>query len=125
MTNLDDNKAETRTVELIPQPHGGALLPGGRRGNKGGGRPREAIREEFRQILTDKGLAKLREIMDAPRCYVQTCECGRESLIKPPTTDDTVLRALDLGAKYGVGTRQEVEYGGHITLIHDTGRSSL
>jgi hypothetical protein len=43
--------------ELVPQPHAGALLPGGKRRNAGGGRPRDVIREAYLKLLTDKGVA--------------------------------------------------------------------
>jgi hypothetical protein len=48
---------------LIPQPHGGALLPGGKPGNRGGpGRPPDAHRERLRELLSqpeaDEMLAK-------------------------------------------------------------------
>src|SRR6185312_15689574 len=40
------------TAGLIPQAHGGALLPGGKRGNRGGGRQKEALRERMRDMLS-------------------------------------------------------------------------
>jgi hypothetical protein len=72
--------------ELIAQDHGGALLSGGKPGNKGGsGRPPSELRRRLRSSL-DKRIAVAEEIAD----------------------DDTRraadrLRAIDLLAKYGLG----------------------
>lgn len=43
-----------KTPVLIPQPNGGALLSGGKPGNKGGGRVREYVEERAAELLTDK-----------------------------------------------------------------------
>ena len=56
------------TVELIPQPHGGALASGGTPGNKGGGRPPSALREAFR----GGGQARDRDIVNIFRTHEQT-----------------------------------------------------
>ena len=47
------SKREVTTIktELIPQKHGGALLSGGKRGNKGGGRTPNEIRALMREPL--------------------------------------------------------------------------
>lgn len=37
----------------IPQPHGGALLSGGKPGNKGGGRTAEYVKQRAAEILED------------------------------------------------------------------------
>ena len=79
----------TSTGELIPQPHGGALRNGGP--NRGGvGRPPSAIRERLRGSF-DQRIEVLEEIADDP---MQT------------PADRT--RAIDLLAKYGLGTTKEI-----------------
>ena len=111
----------TKNDKLIPQPHGGALLAGGKPGNKGGGRPRDEIRRKFLSILSVKGLAILREILDAPREREHVCpKCGHSETIQPPKTDDVALKALDLAGKYGLGTYKEIEEHKSVVLIAPT-----
>src|SRR5688500_2225597 len=45
--------AATTAVPLVRQPHGGALLAGGRPGNAGGGQPKAAVRVWCRSQLLD------------------------------------------------------------------------
>ncbi len=107
--------------ELIPQAHGGALLAGGQPGHKGGGgRPREIIRNQLRSLITTKGFKYLEDVLGAPRSYIHECtKCGHGELIAPPKTDEIVLKGIDLCARYGIGTQQEVEHHGTVQLIHD------
>ena len=49
---------------LVRQPHGGAIKQGGNHGNKGGGRPRDEIRELLQKDLT-AARKQLREKLDA------------------------------------------------------------
>ncbi len=96
---------------LIPQPHGGALLPGGVHGHKGGrGKPRSKVRQAA-ALAFEERLPILSEIADG-RGYVDLTErcpkCGHEgekltaNAIKaaiPSPSDRT--RALDVLGKYG------------------------
>lgn len=106
-------------VELIPQKHGGALAAGGIPGNKGGlGRPRDEIRRKLVNLVSDKGLNALEEILDATRDRDHMCShCGEIDRISPPKSDADMLKALDLAGKYGLGTYKEVEEHKTITLI--------
>lgn len=47
-------KSAEKSAELIPQPHGGALLPGGVKGNKGGGRKPNKFHEWCAAITEDE-----------------------------------------------------------------------
>ena len=49
---------------LVRQPHGGAIKRGGNHGNKGGGRPRNEIRELLRKDLA-AAREQLRERLDS------------------------------------------------------------
>ena len=55
--SLSGRQSATKTAKqphLIPQPNGrGALLSGGKPGNKGGGRVKEKVYERAAEILTD------------------------------------------------------------------------
>ena len=107
---------------LVPQAHGGALRHGSLAGtNKGGsGRPREVIRNQLRDLITTKGFKYLEDVLGAPRSYIHECsKCGHGELIHPPKTDEIVLKGIDLCARYGIGTQQEVEHHGTVQLIHD------
>ena len=76
---------------LVAQPNGGALLSGGRAGNRGGtGRPSNALRERLRGSL-DERVAVLEEIAD-----------------NPDASDRDRIKAVDVLAKYGLGTVREV-----------------
>lgn len=75
------------TPVLVPQPHGGALRRGGKPGNLGG-RPANAIRRRLRGSFAQR-LDTLKDIAD-------NGETGEK------------LKALDLMAKYGLGTVKEL-----------------
>ncbi len=108
-----------KTGELVPQAGGGALRNGGT--NKGGsGRPREIIRTKFRDLITTEGFTYLREALASPRSYVLTCpECNHNQVVNPPKTDEIAVKVIDLCARYGIGTQQEVEHTGTVQLVHD------
>lgn len=72
-------------VELIPQPHGGYLRPGGMPGNRGGGRPPSAVRRLAR-LEFEKRIPTLAELADS----------------KTERTRDRI-RAIDVLGKYGLG----------------------
>ena len=115
-----ENSGVNSGQELIQQPHGGALLPGGVPGNKGStGRPRAELREKFRES-GDRGIEALDKILARSSQVVITCKCGEVHKVNPSVTDETKLQALDIAAKYGVGVRQEVEQGEHITVVIDS-----
>jgi hypothetical protein len=85
--NSGENSGEKDGRKLIPQPHGGALVSGGRKGQKGGtGRPLNVIRATMRQAF-DERIPILQRIADDEEA----------------TVPDR-LRALDMLAKYGLGT---------------------
>ena len=70
----------------MPQKHGGALLPGGVPGNKGGpGRPSNELRGSLREIL-DVGLPHLKDFAT-----------GKKDA-KPADQ----LKAIDIAARYGL-----------------------
>lgn len=82
---------ETAGPTLVPQPHGGALLPAGKPGNVGGtGRPPSAIRERLRGSFEQR-IAILEEIADDTQAA------------KPDR-----MKAVDILAKYGLGTTKEL-----------------
>jgi hypothetical protein len=76
---------------LVPQAHGGALLRGGMPGNAGSpGRPPGALRERLRGSLEAR-VSVLEEIADSPEA--------------DPADR---IRAVDILAKYGLGTASDV-----------------
>ena len=105
--------------EMIVQPNGrGALRAGGQIGNKGGGRPRDELRLSILTLIRKYGMARLEEILSAPRGYLHQCpECEHSMLIQPPKTDDITLRAFDLAGKYGLGTYAEIDATVAHTLV--------
>ncbi len=113
-------KSAAKSPVLIPQPHGGALLSGGKRGGTPGtGRPPSALRERLRGSFEDR-IQILEEIADGEITLrlTQKCEhCGKEPSQPAPTVEEVLkivppitdrLRALDLMAKYGLGTTKEL-----------------
>lgn len=50
------NSGESPGPALVPQLHGGALLSGGKPGNRGGGRPKAAVRADLLRILDEYGI---------------------------------------------------------------------
>ena len=103
------NSGGNSGTELIPQAHGGALLRGGSFGNKGGGRIPSRIRGELREIL-EASLDTLRDFTQgrATLTLVSKCEqCGHETedgRYPMPLKASDVTRAMDIAAKYGIGT---------------------
>lgn len=76
---------------LVPQPHGGALLAGGKPGNIGGtGRPKSQVRAALLASF-DARIPLLEEIVDNTEAKIEER-----------------LKALDMLAKYGLGTKDEV-----------------
>ena len=60
----DDRENSGEDRGLIPQPHGGALLPGGKPGNRGGGRKPNKLVKALEEDL-EKAAADLRKKMEA------------------------------------------------------------
>ena len=111
-------KVETKAVELIPQEHGGALRRGNP-GNKGGGRTPNEIRALMRQPLA-KLLPIITDIAEAKDIQEVTCpHCNEKHEVVSWLKAREKLQAVDLLARYGIGTRQEVETTG-ITVVIDT-----
>ena len=109
---------------LIPQPHGGALRRAGTKGNKGGGRPRDAIKQAYVELLSEHGVALLRNILTGKVTVPleRKCEhCGKKPTRPRPDPAEllelvpdlnTRLRALGEANRYGLGGREE------LTLVH-------
>lgn len=83
-------------MELIPQPHGGALKSGGTPGNKGGGRPKDRVRALALQGTQAAVKGIMRMLADA--------ENGDTKL----SPSDYNKIAATLGS-LSIGTRHEVE----------------
>lgn len=84
----------TTDTELIPQPHGGALRPGGKPGNKGGpGRPKEELREKLARLSEASADELMKRLESAP-----------ETL-----TAADLASIMDKGAKFNLATKQEFE----------------
>lgn len=122
--------ADASAVARIEQPHGGALLVGGVPGNKGGGRPKEVLRERARGLLGTV-LDRIAALLDT-RTPVLAHDAAARILSDPRVLalGDAVLTVLqtvvrehaptqlrpgelqrfaDVLGKYGLGTQQEVE----------------
>ena len=86
--------------EMVPQSHGGALLPGAGGGPQPrSGRPTNEIRRLFRgdlEVAREKVLAILER--EGEPCE----ECGRSGAAR----DDIVVGIFDKLAKYGVGEKR-------------------
>lgn len=106
--------------ELVPQPHGGALRRGSRKGNTPGtGRPPSVIREQLRGSFADR-IAILEAIASGEAVEKVRFPDGTESEVMKSASVSDRLKALDLLAKYGLGTKQEVtgEDGEAIQVAH-------
>ena len=95
-----------QTADLIPQEHGGALLAGGKIGNKGGGRTPDELRALMREPLAKAIPLVVNMIHD------------------PKTGNRDRLAAVDFLARYSIVTKQEVDIKGRVTLVADTGTLS-
>ena len=93
------------TGELAKQPHGGALKRRGNYGNKGGGRPSNAVRGTLSEIL-EAGLPHLLEFATDTRARttpIECPECDHEFEIKLSTVmPRDQLKAIEIAAKYGM-----------------------
>lgn len=60
----DESADQTAEPELVPQPHGGALLSGGKPGNKGGGRTPDEFKRRMAELASsDAALEYLDECL--------------------------------------------------------------
>ena len=108
-----DTRSETPTHRI--QPGGGYLLTGNP-GNKGGGRTASELRGLMRKPLA-KLLPVVERIAEATDTQEVTCpECDHKHQVTSWLKASDKLKAVDLLARYGIGTQQEVDHGGHITL---------
>ena len=115
---------DSKDAELVPQAHGGALLAGGKPGNKGGGRTPNELRALFREPLA-KLLPVVEQIAEAKDVQEVTCpHCEKKLEVVSWLKAGDKLKAVDLLGKYGLGTRQEIEHQGQVTLVADTGSLS-
>ena len=113
-----------QTPALKPQDHGGALLVGGQLGNKGGGRTPDELRALFRQPIA-KLLPVVERIAEAADVEEVSCpHCDEKVEVPSYRKDGDKLKAVDLLARYGIGTKQEVDIKGRVTLVADTGSLS-
>lgn len=76
-----------QSVEMIPQPHGGALKRGNPEGSKTGGRPPSSLRKRLRESGDDR-IRVLEEVAD-----------GIDEDAKPSDR----IKAVDILLKYGLG----------------------
>jgi hypothetical protein len=105
----EKTSAKTPDRELVPQPHGGALSagnPGNSGGKKGrSGRPPSKIREKLRGSF-QKRIRILEQFADGIVIY--TLRDGEkpdtDAILKLAPSVADRLKALDMMAKYGVGT---------------------
>jgi hypothetical protein len=94
------------SAELVPQPNGGALLPGGRLGNAGGGRKPDWFREGARSLLESYNLLPRLAAIGAGLIgeihYVRTEDGGMER-IYTATPIKEQNKAIEVLIKLGVG----------------------
>ena len=111
---------DSKVGELIPQDHGGALRVGNP-GNKGGGRTPDELRALFREPLA-KLLPVVEQIAEAKDIQEVTCpHCDEKLEVVSWLKAGDKLKAVDLLARYGIGSRQELQHTGRVTLVADTG----
>ena len=93
--------AQTAAVALVPQPHGGALLPGGMLGTAGGlGRPPDEFKRRMSACVSREQTLKALEEILADRDHPH------------------FMRALEFAAARGYGAvKQEVSLEGGATIL--------
>lgn len=140
-TGKQPQKTGRKTGQLVPQPHGGALLNGMAKNHvPGPGRPKDAVREKLLGIANGKGVDFLRDLMDGKVnvTLIGTCPACREETALDSITAkilmdrisasiDQRLKGLDLSLKYGAGTKDELDIQSHPDAIRfaDAYRSVL
>jgi hypothetical protein len=114
-----DPEAPDRIRPLVKQPTGGYLHAGIGRKPMEKGRVAE-IREEMVSRLGEEGVARLEEMIGAPRSLEIICpNCSLSQIVKPPVADDMRLKVIDLLAKYGVGAKKDDQEGSRYILVMD------
>lgn len=97
---------------LIPQPNGrGAIYRGGVPGNKGGGRPPHAIRDNFRALLDGDGTKLLKRVLSGTVPLQEECEkCGHKpkKKLRVEAVVGDGLKSVEILARFGVGTKDEL-----------------
>ena len=97
----DSGKKTAAKTAMVPQKHGGALLPGGVPGNKGGGRPSNELRGSMREIL-EKGLPHLKDFVVGEHAVTLECPaCGETVKVKATRPADQ-LKAIEIAGKFGL-----------------------
>ena len=95
-TTLTEHNTAGESAALVPQAHGGALLPGGKKGNKGGpGRLRKSAQDEAIERIQRGGWITGLPDADAWDYLMYLSQTG--------DTDATRLKALSLMVAYGYG----------------------
>lgn len=95
---------------MRPGKNGGALRTGNAGGKGGTGRPPSALREQLRGSFADR-IATLEQFADGAMPLQEKCpKCGYEDPLvsKSPVEPSDRLRAIDMLAKYGLGTVKEI-----------------
>lgn len=123
-TETRETAAQTAVPRLVPQPHGGALLAGGLKGNRGGRRYKDDTIEKLSELVAEQGPSVVGEIMrgEVRYTYKGTCsKCGEESegpadvkallevLSYRTPSPDTRLRSVEVAAKIAWGEKSTVE----------------
>jgi hypothetical protein len=123
----------TAEVGLVPQPHGGAILKRGKRGNAGGhGRPRDEVRAKLAKLANGKGIGFLKKLMDGEvdvRFFGTCTKCSHRQEL--PEDDEAVDKIMDeigdrvrasvdhrlkgneQALRFGIGTKDEVDVKNH------------
>jgi hypothetical protein len=95
--------AKTAAVQLVPQPHGGALATGGIPGNAGGGRPPSIVRERCRRGF-DRRIPVLEAIADGEPVQKMRLPDGEELEAVVSASPADRIRAMDVLGRYGLAT---------------------
>lgn len=127
-TSLAPESADVSTeVVLIPQAHGGALHSRGTIGNRGGGRPKDIVRERLAKLANGKGLAFLKGLMEGevdvhffgtcPKCQhrreLPDDDEWMQKILdeigdRASASVDHRLKGMDQALRFGVGTKDEI-----------------
>lgn len=116
----DTTAVTTATVHpsqvKVPQKHGGALNGGGTKGNKGGGRTPELVRQLYRDEAA-KSVPFLRDVRDGKpvKQHVLVQGVPLEVEVIPETKDR--IRAAEVFGKYGLPPEMKVSFDATTPLI--------
>lgn len=104
-------------VRMVKQPHGGALRQGGNT-TPGTGRPPSIIRERLRGSFADR-VKILETIADGKVIQRMTID-GKETRAEVSADVGDRIKAIDMLAKYGLGTLKEVSVENVRERVQDT-----